>query len=524
MSMTINNSWLHEVENLCPGVLEEIKEVSRDFDLSFQNADGVVTLSGKTWRVQKIKEHLQEHFHLIVKSQSSKDHMRLPGASIPRLHLSKVDDSYRQRLLPTKTTTGDKANKKRRQRRLLSGAAAADTLATDTQQVSTAADEEPASVKSHAMTSRALQADDQRPSRDGVGARRRVLIASQVSSASSSYATDITTTEEVSNFLREHSHLLDFKDCSVSQSPVSEIQTKWGFRCNSEADLKRIEEDFNQLLSKIKTRRCRVPDELDFEVFKDLVSTNNTNEDVTLSFNRRERTCSVVGMGKISPTYHWVENCFKRNDFAPGNSNNNQNVSLMQNFDAGKGNRNFSMTYSGTAINKPISSKDQKYRSAIAANGFSVRHTSRDNISFGTPRGLMVNVYQGDMTKQQTSVIVNPANCHLSHAGGLARAIVMAGGPSIDAECQAILSTKAGKRLETGEVVYTSAGTLPPPIEHIIHAVGPIGSVYKGNDSGLISMMRRTFLNCLNCANHQLRVSSISVPPISAGHSDADWK
>ena len=42
-----------------------------------------------------------------------------------------------------------------------------------------------------------------------------------------------------------------------------------------------------------------------------------------------------------------------------------------------------------------------------------------------------VEVVMGDITKEMTTAIVNAANSHLSHSGGVAGAILQAGGSQI---------------------------------------------------------------------------------------------
>lgn len=59
----------------------------------------------------------------------------------------------------------------------------------------------------------------------------------------------------------------------------------------------------------------------------------------------------------------------------------------------------------------------------------------------------------------------------------MARAISEAGGPTIQAESDQLISQKG--EVPVGGVVHTGAGTLFPVIKHVIHAVGPI---WKGEE------------------------------------------
>ena len=66
----------------------------------------------------------------------------------------------------------------------------------------------------------------------------------------------------------------------------------------------------------------------------------------------------------------------------------------------------------------------------------------------------IVKVVEGDITKIQADAIVNAANNRLQLGGGVAGAIRMAGGPSIQAECDRI------GPIEVGGAAITGAGYL----------------------------------------------------------------
>ncbi|MGQ0654259.1 MAG: macro domain-containing protein [Betaproteobacteria bacterium] len=65
--------------------------------------------------------------------------------------------------------------------------------------------------------------------------------------------------------------------------------------------------------------------------------------------------------------------------------------------------------------------------------------------------------------------IVNAANGHLAHGGGVAAAIARAAGSALEDECAQIIARQGP--LATGEAVATTAGALP--FKAVIHAVGP---------------------------------------------------
>ena len=76
---------------------------------------------------------------------------------------------------------------------------------------------------------------------------------------------------------------------------------------------------------------------------------------------------------------------------------------------------------------------------------------------------------RGNLLHQPVDAIVNAANGHLSHGGGVAGIISRAAGPELQAESERLVR-KSGA-LKTGTAVVTTAGRLP--FKGVIHAVGP---------------------------------------------------
>lgn len=114
-----------------------------------------------------------------------------------------------------------------------------------------------------------------------------------------------------------------------------------------------------------------------------------------------------------------------------------------------------------------------------------------------------IEIKQADITEERTEAIVNPANAHLQHGGGVAGAIVRKGGYVIQEE-----SNNIG-HCPVGEAVVTSAGLLP--CKFIIHTVGPImGEGYEE------MKLRKATHNCLTRAE-ELGLRSIALPAISTG-------
>ncbi|MEJ2635190.1 MAG: macro domain-containing protein [Calditrichia bacterium] len=117
--------------------------------------------------------------------------------------------------------------------------------------------------------------------------------------------------------------------------------------------------------------------------------------------------------------------------------------------------------------------------------------------------GKILKLIEGDLTEEKVDAIVNAANSHLRHGGGVAGAIVRKGGPSIQKE-----SNEIGY-VGVGEAAITGAGKLPA--KFVIHAVGPRWG--EGDEDGKLESAVR---NSLKLAEEN-NLSIISLPAISAG-------
>jgi len=126
-------------------------------------------------------------------------------------------------------------------------------------------------------------------------------------------------------------------------------------------------------------------------------------------------------------------------------------------------------------------------------------------MEFTVPENENVKIIlkQGDITEEEVDVIVNAANSHLQHGGGVAGAIVRKGGYSIQEE-----SNKIGY-VEVGHCAITNAGTLPA--KKIIHTVGP-----RWGEGDEINKLTNATYNALKMADEN-DLSTISFPAVSSG-------
>ena len=119
---------------------------------------------------------------------------------------------------------------------------------------------------------------------------------------------------------------------------------------------------------------------------------------------------------------------------------------------------------------------------------------------------MTITLHQGDITTDsEADAIDNAANSSLLGGGGVDGAIHRAAGPELLEECRPLGGC------DTGDAKITGAGRLP--VNHVIHAVGPVwngGS--EGEDDLLASVYRRAIELA---AEHGDR--RVALPAISTG-------
>jgi O-acetyl-ADP-ribose deacetylase (regulator of RNase III) len=117
----------------------------------------------------------------------------------------------------------------------------------------------------------------------------------------------------------------------------------------------------------------------------------------------------------------------------------------------------------------------------------------------------VLELVEGDITRQDTEAIVNASNEQLRVGGGVDGAINRAGGPKIQEEARKI------GRCPTGQAVITTGGNLQA--KYVIHTVGPI---YKDGHQGEAELLASAYRESLKIASAR-GIKSLAFPSLSTG-------
>jgi O-acetyl-ADP-ribose deacetylase len=127
--------------------------------------------------------------------------------------------------------------------------------------------------------------------------------------------------------------------------------------------------------------------------------------------------------------------------------------------------------------------------------------------SYRLPTDQTIQIVQGDITVEEVDAIVNAANEHLQHGGGVAWAISQKGGSMIQKESEEWVLKHGPVR--HSHPAWTSGGRLPA--KYVIHAVGPVWGA--GDEDRKLT---EAVTGSLRVAD-DLKCSSLALPAISTG-------
>jgi O-acetyl-ADP-ribose deacetylase (regulator of RNase III) len=118
-------------------------------------------------------------------------------------------------------------------------------------------------------------------------------------------------------------------------------------------------------------------------------------------------------------------------------------------------------------------------------------------------KDVQLRIIKGDITESDVDTIVNAANSHLQHGGGVAGAIMRKGGNIIQEESNMI------GYVPVGECAITTGGELKA--RYVIHTVGP-----RWGEGQEDFKLRNAIKNTLMLATEK-GFKTLSMPAISAG-------
>jgi O-acetyl-ADP-ribose deacetylase (regulator of RNase III) len=131
--------------------------------------------------------------------------------------------------------------------------------------------------------------------------------------------------------------------------------------------------------------------------------------------------------------------------------------------------------------------------------------TIRKTAKLSGNRRLILSI--GNLLEVRVDDMVNAANGHVAHGGGVAAAISRAAGPELDRESREYV--RAHGPVPTGSAAVTTAGRLP--FQGVIHAVGP--SMGCGDEEAKLTSAVSESLRLA----HERGWTSLALPAISSG-------
>lgn len=125
------------------------------------------------------------------------------------------------------------------------------------------------------------------------------------------------------------------------------------------------------------------------------------------------------------------------------------------------------------------------------------------------PSNQSIQIVQGDITTENVDTIVNAANEHLQHGGGVAWAISKKGGAAIQKESNEWIRQHG--LVSHSHPAWTSGGLLPA--KYVIHVVGPVWINGRDEED---QKLEQAVTGSLRVAD-ELKCTSVALPAISTG-------
>ena len=131
--------------------------------------------------------------------------------------------------------------------------------------------------------------------------------------------------------------------------------------------------------------------------------------------------------------------------------------------------------------------------------------------------GVEITIEKCDVVKEDADILVNTANSHLFHDGGLARAFCNHFGDNLIHESQSWIDMF--NQVPVGGLAVTSAGSAVTSLGygmHIIHVVGPNWNEHKNEDKLMVQCLKYCVFNILD-TSAGMGLESLAMPSISTG-------